>query len=143
MKKNVYCMEKKYLKLTPAGQMAVKKITVSGLEKSILERIQKEEGFVLPTEVVYDEHLDVSSITALLQKGWLRETDIGNIAASSSRVLSQPTVSPSVPPSEIAAAPEPSVHAPKVVSAPLPKIEVSEEEKAKSYENFMKIMGNK
>lgn len=136
-------MEKKYLKLTPAGQMAVKKITVSGLEKSILERIQKEEGFVLPTEVVYDEHLDVASITALLQKGWLRETDIGNIAASSSRVLSQPTVSPSVPPSEIAAAPEPSVHAPEVVSAPLPKIEVSEEEKAKSYENFMKIMGNK
>lgn len=136
-------MEKKYLKLTPAGQMAVKKITVSGLEKSILERIQKEEGFVLPTHVVHDEHLDVSSITALLQKGWLRETDIGNIAASSIGVLSQPTVSPSPPPSEITPAPELSAPPPEVVPAPLPKIEVSEEEKAKSYENFMKIMGNK
>lgn len=143
MKKNVYCMEKKYLKLTPAGQMAVKKITVSGLEKSILERIQKEEGFVLPTHVVHDEHLDVSSITALLQKGWLRETDIGNIAASSVGLSSQPPVSPSPPPSEITPVPEPSVQVPETAPVPRPKIEVSEEEKAKSYENFMKIMGSK
>lgn len=132
-------MEKKYLKLTPAGQMAIKKITVSASEKSILERIQKEDGFVLPTNFVYQENLDLSTITLLLEKGWLRETDIGHITSGATRLSSQPVPLPSV--SEESAVT--SVQVAEATPVTLPKIDISEEEKAKSYENFMKIMGSK
>lgn len=140
-------MEKKYLKLTPAGQLAIKKITVMPLEKAVLERVQKEPGFVIPTQTVYDEQLDQSTLKDMLQKGWLRETDIGYVSGFASPTPTptdptrEPTGSPaSVPPVTQSYAPEPFKEAPAVV---LPKVEVSEEEKARSYEDFLKIMGSK
>lgn len=129
-------MEKKYLKITPAGQMAIKKITVSSMEKSVLERIQREVGFVLATQVVYDENLDIPTVSSLLQKGWLRETDIGHLASS----IPTPPQNQPVDASESGASPSSPSMATAVV---LPKVEVSEEDKAKSYENFLKIMANK
>lgn len=135
-------MEKKYLKITPAGQMAIKKITVSSMEKSVLERIQKEAGFTLPTRAVYEENLDIPTLSSLLQKGWLRETDMGHFVASTpAPPRDQPhsldtagdTATPAISPAS------PTISTGVV----LPKVEVSEEDKAKSYENFLKIMANK
>lgn len=132
-------MEKKYLKITPAGQMAIKKITVSSMEKLVLERIQKEAGFVLSTQVVYDENIDVPTVSSLLQKGWLRETDIGHLVSSTPSQNQSSLVDTTAPAVPAPASPSPSISTTVV----LPKVEVSEEEKAKSYENFLKIMANK
>lgn len=134
-------MEKKYLKLTPAGQLATKKISVLPLEKAVLERVQKEPGFVLLVQTVYEEQLDQSTVKDLLQKGWLRETDIG---AVSGVPVVQPATPPSVPPESVPISPAPVIAPVKdPTSVVLPKIEVSEEDKARSYEDFMKVMGGK
>lgn len=135
-------MEKKYLKLTAAGQLAIKKISVAAVEKVILERVQKEPGFVVLNQTVQDEGVDRLALASLLEKGWLRETDTGNLTqvaverSSNERTQQNPAPSPQSPTSKAVAEPA----APYTVP---PKIEVSEEDKAKSYENFMKIMGVK
>lgn len=144
-------MEKKYLKLTPAGQMATKKITVPPLEKAVLERVQKEAGFVLLVQTVYDEQLDHSTVKDLLQKGWLRETDIGAVAGLSvpapttvPQSTSQTSTSQASTPDSSTSVPTPvAVSTKDVHPVVLPKIDVSEEDKARSYEDFMKIMGSK
>lgn len=121
--------------------MAIKKITVSSMEKSVLERIQKEAGFVLPTQAVYDENLDVPTVSSLLQKGWLRETDIGHLVSSAAAPNQSSVVDTSSP---APSSPEPASPSPSIpTTVVLPKVEVSEEDKAKSYENFLKIMANK
>jgi len=143
-------MDKKYLKISAAGQLAARSIKTIASERAILEYAQKQPGLVFDPSVV--DTFKPSDVAALVQKGWLRETEaipeilpspaLPNLGGSpSTEKIAEPTSNATTTPSLPSAPPETESRSPR--SAVIPPVEVSEEEKARSFENFLKIMSER
>lgn len=145
----------KNIKLTAAGQLALKNITIAPADRNFLEQFLVRTGYVLAVEeIVAIENEDVATTLSRLKgNGWIRETVLLTAASS----INQPTVVQQDPSQSVTPPPVPVVEEtsektsnqeellpPAIPSPPLhPSFNVTEEEKARSFEQFMRVMASK
>lgn len=164
----------KQLKLTPAGQQALKNIAVAPAERELLEQfLQHPERMLPPTDVAIPV-ADPELLNKCIQRGWVRwsvglplRSPAGGVVERVQQRLEEaastavspvaapavvpPVVPPVVPQGGSAAERQPEqapvvAHLEVGVEVQVPVFampEVSEEEIAQSYENFLNVMGKK